>query len=115
MSRAPGDGSMPSAARASGPPDDKTFLFLLVAVSLAFGWIIWPLSGAVLWAIIAAIMFAPLYGRLSRSMGRRRSLAALVTLTKTGSSRASSTSVGAFSAWSRRCPCGRPSHSDALS
>ena len=71
---------MPSAARDSRPPDDKTFLLLLVAVSLAFAWIVWPLSGAVLWAIIAAIMFAPLYGRLSRSMGRRRSLAALVTL-----------------------------------
>src|SRR5262245_9917744 len=72
---------MPSAVRASRPPDDKTFLLLLVAVSLAFAWIVWPLSGAVLWAMIAAIMFAPLYGRLSRSMGRRRSLAALVTLT----------------------------------
>jgi predicted PurR-regulated permease PerM len=59
--------------------EDKVFLFLVVAVSLAFAWILWPFFGAVLWGVIIAIMFVPLYRRLSRSMGQRRTLAALAT------------------------------------
>jgi predicted PurR-regulated permease PerM len=61
-------------------PEDNIFLLLLLVGSLAFAWILWPLYGAVVWAIIAAVAFTPLYRRLSRSMGRRPSLAALVTL-----------------------------------
>jgi predicted PurR-regulated permease PerM len=60
--------------------EDKTFLFLIIAVSLAFVWILWPYSGAVFWATVLAIVFAPLYRRLSRSMRQRRTLAALTTL-----------------------------------
>jgi predicted PurR-regulated permease PerM len=60
--------------------EDRTFLLLIVAVSVAFAWILWPLSGAVLWGTVIAIMFAPVYRRLSRSMGGRRNLAALATL-----------------------------------
>ena len=60
--------------------EDKTFLFLVIAVSLAFAWILWPYSGAVLWATILAIVFAPPYRRLASSMRQRRTLAALVTL-----------------------------------
>jgi len=66
---------------APGAPahEDKAFLFLVVAVSLAFAWILWPFFGAVLWGVIIAIMFAPLYRRLSRSLRQRRTLAALAT------------------------------------
>jgi predicted PurR-regulated permease PerM len=60
--------------------EDKTFLLLVIAVSLAFGWILWPYSGAVLWATILAIVFAPAYRRLLRSMRQKRTLAALVAL-----------------------------------
>ena len=60
--------------------EDKAFLVLLVAVSLAFAWILWPFFGAVLWGVILAIVFAPLYRRLLRSMRQRRTLAALATL-----------------------------------
>jgi predicted PurR-regulated permease PerM len=60
--------------------EDKTFLLLIVAVSLAFAWILWPYSGAVLWATVLAIVFAPLCRRLSSSMRRKRTLAALTTL-----------------------------------
>lgn len=60
---------------------DKTFLLLLVAVSLAFAWILWPFYGAVFWATILAILFTPLYRRLSARMRQRRTLAALATLT----------------------------------
>ena len=70
----------PDPAQAA-PFEDKAFLVLLVVVSLAFAWILWPLSGAVLWGTVVAIMFAPVYRRLSTAMGQRRSLAALVTLT----------------------------------
>jgi predicted PurR-regulated permease PerM len=60
--------------------ENKTFLALIVAVSLAFAWILWPYFGAVLWATVLAIVFAPLYRRLSRSMRQKRTLAALTTL-----------------------------------
>jgi predicted PurR-regulated permease PerM len=61
--------------------EDRAFLLLLVLVSLAFAWILWPFYGAVLWATVIAIMFAPLQRRLARRMRQRRSLAALATLT----------------------------------
>ena len=60
--------------------EDKTFLLLIIAVSLAFAWILWPFAGAVLWGTVMAILFAPLYRRLLRSMEQRRTLAALATL-----------------------------------
>ena len=40
--------------------EDKFFLFLVIAVSLAFLWILTPYFGAILWGIIAAVVFAPL-------------------------------------------------------
>jgi predicted PurR-regulated permease PerM len=60
--------------------EDKVFLLLVAAVSLAFLWVLWPLYGAVLWATIVAILFAPLNRRLARSMRQRRNLAALATV-----------------------------------
>jgi predicted PurR-regulated permease PerM len=65
----------------ANPPalEDKAFLFLVIAVSLAFAWILWPFFGAVLWGVIIAIMFVPLYRRLSRSMRQRRTIAAAAT------------------------------------
>jgi predicted PurR-regulated permease PerM len=61
--------------------EDKTFLLLVIAVSLAFAWILWPFFGAVLWGTILAILFAPLHRRLLRFLGQRRTVAALVTVT----------------------------------
>jgi len=60
--------------------EEKTFLLLIVAASLAFLWILWPLYGAVLWATVMAIMFAPLYRHLSGPMRQRPNVAALVTI-----------------------------------
>ena len=54
--------------------EDNTLLLLTVAVSLAFAWILWPFYEAVLWATVLAIVFAPLYRRLSTSMGRGTAL-----------------------------------------
>src|SRR5215510_14707897 len=69
--------------KASNPPglEDKTFLLLVVAVTLAFAWILWPFFGAVLWGTILAILFAPLYRRLLKDMAQKRTLAALSTVT----------------------------------
>ena len=64
----------------SRPLEDKVFVFLVIAVSLAFGWILAPFLGAVLWSVILAIMFQPLYRRLCRSWPRRRTIAALGTV-----------------------------------
>ncbi len=60
--------------------EDKAFLLLIGAVSLAFTWLVWPFYGAVLWGTVTAIMFAPLCRRLTEAMGRRRNLAALATV-----------------------------------
>ena len=61
--------------------EDKTFLLLVVIVSLAFAWILIPYYGAVFWATVLAIVFAPAYRRLARSMRQKRTLAALATVT----------------------------------
>ena len=58
--------------------EDKTFLWLVIAISLAFAWILWPFYGAMLWGTVLAIVFAPLYRRLCSSM--RPNLAALATV-----------------------------------
>ena len=62
------------------PLEDKVFLSLVVAVSLAFAWILRPFYAAVLWATIIAIIFVPLYRRLLRALRQRRTTAALATV-----------------------------------
>ncbi|MDM0076971.1 AI-2E family transporter [Variovorax sp. J2P1-59] len=57
-----------------------TFLFLLAVVTIAFGWILLPFSGAVMWSVALAILFTPIYRRLVKRMGGRRNLAAFTTL-----------------------------------
>lgn len=42
-------------------PQRWTMILLLVGVTIAFLWVIWPFSGAILWAIIAAIVATPSY------------------------------------------------------
>jgi predicted PurR-regulated permease PerM len=60
--------------------ESRAFIWLLAAVTLAFGLIIWPFSGAVLWALFIAIVFMPLQRRLQKRWPRKPNLAALVTL-----------------------------------
>jgi predicted PurR-regulated permease PerM len=57
-----------------------TFLFLLATVTLAFGWILFPFFGAVMWGVALAILFTPLYRTLVKKMRGRRNLAAITTL-----------------------------------
>lgn len=58
----------------------KTFLLLLVAISAAFLFVISPFAGAIFWAMVLAIVFQPVHAYFSRKMGKRKTLAALVTL-----------------------------------
>lgn len=68
----------PAAPRA---PIERAFLLLLLAaVSIAFAWLIGPFIGAILWGVIAAILFKPINDRLLASMPTRRNLAAAATL-----------------------------------
>lgn len=55
-------------------------LLLLAGVTLAFVWLVTPFSGAILWAVIAAVLFDPVNARLVRAMPRRRNTAILATL-----------------------------------
>lgn len=58
----------------------KALHLLLALVTIAFVWILLPFYGAVFWAVILAILFAPLQRRLLLRLGWRRNLAAGVTL-----------------------------------
>lgn len=70
-----------SPCPASVPPlQDRPFLILLIAASLAFALILWPLFGAILWSTVVAILFTPVYRRLSTALRSRRTLAALATV-----------------------------------
>jgi len=60
--------------------EDQTFLWLLVAASLAFALVLWPFYGAVLWAVVAALVFSPLQRALSRATGQRPNLTAALAV-----------------------------------
>lgn len=64
----------------SSQTNNRTFLFLLVAVSAGFCAILWPFIGAVFWAIALAILFYPLNRRLLQRMPGKPNLATLTTL-----------------------------------
>lgn len=58
----------------------RTFLASLVLVSLAFIWLMLPFSGPIFWAVAIALIFHPVQNWLTRQLGERRSLVALITL-----------------------------------
>ena len=60
--------------------EQKSFLLLLVLVTVAFGWILLPFYGAVFWGAVLAIVFAPLNRKLLARTGKRPTVAALLTL-----------------------------------
>jgi predicted PurR-regulated permease PerM len=57
----------------------KSFLLLLAAVSVAFLWVVFPLSGGILWAVTFAILFDPLNQAMKRRRGAGNKLPAIVT------------------------------------
>ena len=58
----------------------KALHLLLALVTIAFIWILLPFYGAVFWAVILGIVFAPLQRRLLAYLDWRRNLAAGLTL-----------------------------------
>jgi predicted PurR-regulated permease PerM len=60
--------------------EHRTLLLLVVAVSLALGWVLLPFYGTLLWSAIIALLFAPLHRRLLLRLRHRRTLAALLTI-----------------------------------
>lgn len=60
--------------------EDGGFLVLVVLVTLGFAWLMLPFFGAILWGVVAAIVFAPLNRRLTVALGGRRNLATTLTL-----------------------------------
>lgn len=60
--------------------EDRFFIALVIAVTAALILIIQPFFGAILWALVAALMFEPLMERITRHLGGRRNLAATATL-----------------------------------
>src|SRR4249920_3660236 len=61
--------------------ENRALLLLLITVSLAFGWILLPFYGAILWGCVIALLFAPVYRWLLLHMKHKRTPAALLTLT----------------------------------
>ncbi len=60
--------------------DNKFFVTLVVIATIAFAWILLPFYGAILWGLVAAILFNPLNLRLRKAFGQRTGLASLVTV-----------------------------------
>lgn len=58
----------------------SSFLVLLIAITLLFGWIIQPFFGAVLWAAVIAVVFHPLQGKWAPHFGDHKSLLAVTVL-----------------------------------
>ncbi|KTB95569.1 hypothetical protein AO073_17240 [Pseudomonas syringae ICMP 11293] len=59
----------------------KTLILLLVLVTIAFIWILLPFYGAVFWAVILGIIFAPVQRKLQIKFNWSRNLTSLCTLT----------------------------------
>ncbi len=59
--------------------EDKALLWVVVLVSVLFVWTITPVYGAILWAVVIAILFRPMQRKLC-TLVRRPTLAALATL-----------------------------------
>jgi predicted PurR-regulated permease PerM len=53
---------------------------LLAGTALVLGWVLLPFYGAILWALIIAMLFSPVYRRLLPRLQGRRNLAATVVM-----------------------------------
>lgn len=60
--------------------EDRVFLWFVALASLAMAWIASPFYGAILWGLVAAIVFAPVNDKLALEMPNRRNSAAGLTL-----------------------------------
>jgi predicted PurR-regulated permease PerM len=58
----------------------KALLALVFAATALFAAVLWPLAGAISWAVFIAVVFAPMQERAARRLRGRRGWAAIVTL-----------------------------------
>ena len=69
-----------SPEHGAGYLEGRALTLLLIGASLALVWVLLPFYGTILWAVIIALLFAPLYRRLLPRCAGRRNPAALLTL-----------------------------------
>ena len=60
--------------------EEFSFFAAIALVTLAFLWLLLPFYGAILWAVILAILFNPLQRKLEHCLGGRRNLAAVLSV-----------------------------------
>ncbi|MBB4859906.1 putative PurR-regulated permease PerM [Novosphingobium chloroacetimidivorans] len=60
--------------------EDGTFMGVVLVVTLLFAWLISSYFGAILWGLVAAILFEPATQRLAERLNGRKSLAAALVL-----------------------------------
>ena len=60
--------------------EDATFVVLVVVITLAFAWLMTPYFGAILWGLVTAIVFGPVYRWITVKLGGRKGVAAGLTL-----------------------------------
>ncbi|SHI44603.1 AI-2E family transporter [Aureimonas altamirensis] len=58
----------------------RAFMIFLTIVTIGFLWLIQPYMGAVLWAIVLAVIFDPVHRRIQSGMNGRDSLAAAISV-----------------------------------
>ncbi len=71
---------LPEHTMDSGNDHQKFFHLLLFVVTVGLCWILLPFFGAIFWGTILAILFQPVQRWLAARLGKRRNLAALITL-----------------------------------
>ena len=59
---------------------DRSFLLLLVVVTIGFGLLLEPFFYAIFWAALLTILFRPLYHRLDKKLPDKENLTAILTL-----------------------------------
>jgi predicted PurR-regulated permease PerM len=61
--------------------EDKVLIGFVIVASVAMAWVSWPFFGAILWALVVTIAFAPVHDRLLlRTPNRKNSIAALTLM-----------------------------------
>lgn len=60
--------------------EDYAFIGLVIIVTVIFAWLLAPYFGAILWGIVAAILFEPMTRRLEKRLGGRSNTAATLML-----------------------------------
>ncbi len=71
---------MAKAPKPSASLEDRVFLGFVISATLAMAWIASPFFGAILWGLVASIVFAPIHDRIALRMPHRKNSAAALAL-----------------------------------